>query len=815
MAKKKRLTSNTKSSPEPVIPTAAQETSLEWVLFAVVAIIVIYPLFFRALFFNRAMFVNHIIVALVFIGFWAVKWKRNDFRFIRTPLDWAALSLAVAYALSLITAVHFGEALYGCLKAFNYFMVYWLVGQVVNDHRGLERMTRVLLLGGVGVALIGILAASGFPIYPDAYHEGLIKSSLQYHNATAAFLAAMSVMGLALLTRENHRRWQIAYAMVTFLLLAVVFATVSKGAWLTLAMGGFILVLGIPGWRRLKAVYFLGGLGLVAFAVGNRFLAAVLGPQPYSGLILMAVGLVLAAVIYLLWESALYLIHNHHRGRLLVGGGSALLVLLIGGGLLLSGGLGLSKMVVRELLEIGQADNYSYITRLDFMRWGMSIVKDYPIFGAGAGGWDGLYHRYQDYLFWTKTVHSHFIEVWVEAGTIGFLSFIGIWLAMFWSLGSIYRQVREQISPDGAKPGDADLWIICWGCAATAVTMGLHASIDWDFSLPAMFLVWFILVAMINSAYIMTTVARGFSFSGWSAAALSVLLGIFILIMGSSALIAFQRAESGREWALQAYELEDRSDKKQALMRSARLYEKAINIYPWDGRYHSELAAVYAEQYSLAVSQGEEELDALYKQMLDSMTEADKLSPGDMVIQSQLLDAAALTNNFPLIMARLDRTVAANPLDIGNYEGRAELLWKAAEHAYKNGDKRAGEYCAAILQLPDEISKQQARLKPTLNFWQGDKLEITPTIALNLARVHYLQGHYEQSVLLLDTPYHDLMDRQERPEPLMSDIQAVYAASLRMQGKSQESRGVLEQAQDRAVKLYHDMMQWEVLEENA
>ena len=93
------------------------------------------------------------------------------------------------------------------------------------------------------------------------------------------------------------------------------------------------------------------------------------------------------------------------------------------------------------------------------------------------------------------------------------------------------------------------------------------------------------------------------------------------------------------------------------------------------------------------------------------MVKADKLSPGNMVIQSRLLDAAALFNDFHLIMARLDRTTAANPLDIGNYEGRAKVLWRAVETAYKSDDDRVSEYCEAILQIPEMIEEQQARIK--------------------------------------------------------------------------------------------------------
>ena len=66
--------------------------------------------------------------------------------------------------------------------------------------------------------------------------------------------------------------------------------------------------------------------------------------------------------------------------------------------------------------EIGQSDNASYVTRLDLCA-GLEHSQGLPRL-RGRSRWDGLYHRYQDYLL-HQTVHNHFIQVWVEAGTIG------------------------------------------------------------------------------------------------------------------------------------------------------------------------------------------------------------------------------------------------------------------------------------------------------------------------------------------------------------------------------------------------------------
>ena len=77
---------------------------------------------------------------------------------ITSPLDWAILGYAIAYALSLITAVVFGEAVYGFLRALNYFMIYWIVTQVIKEYTGIRTLLKIIIISGLGVAMIGILA---------------------------------------------------------------------------------------------------------------------------------------------------------------------------------------------------------------------------------------------------------------------------------------------------------------------------------------------------------------------------------------------------------------------------------------------------------------------------------------------------------------------------------------------------------------------------------------------------------------------------------------------------------------------------------
>src|SRR5665647_369173 len=255
---KKKKTRENKNDSQP----SAWSRWLSIFVFIAVVILIFYPPYFRGLFFAREMFLTHIFTGLVFILVWIDKLRRHDYSFLRTSLDWAVLAYAGAYLLSLIGAIHIGEAIYGFLKALNYFMVYWMVSQVVKDYQDYENILKILLASALGVAAIGILAATGYSHYPAAFTiEGgipRILSTLQYPNTTAAYLAVVSLIGVTLWIRERMQIMKLVYGVSIYIMMLVVMAAYSKGAWVILILGSLLLLLGMPGIYRLKSIYIMG-----------------------------------------------------------------------------------------------------------------------------------------------------------------------------------------------------------------------------------------------------------------------------------------------------------------------------------------------------------------------------------------------------------------------------------------------------------------------------------------------------------------------------------------------------------------------------
>ena len=117
--------------------------------------------------------------------------------------------------------------------------------------------------------------------------------------------------------------------------------------------------------------------------------------------------------------------------------------------------------------------------RFIFIKDGLKIVKDYPIFGAGYKSWGKLYAKYQSYPYTSREAHNFYLQTAVEAGIVGFIILVTTLILALYALTKLYI-----IKKDSDR-----LYIIALGGFIS--TLFGHALIDFDFSLYAIaMLVW-------------------------------------------------------------------------------------------------------------------------------------------------------------------------------------------------------------------------------------------------------------------------------------------------------------------------------------
>lgn len=127
-----------------------------------------------------------------------------------------------------------------------------------------------------------------------------------------------------------------------------------------------------------------------------------------------------------------------------------------------------------------------------FYKDGLEIFKDHWFLGAGGGAWALLYFAHQSYLYWTTQAHNYFMQVAIECGVIGFLIFIFLMLSILVMFLSEYRNKWHGLNEERILQG---------ALFTSIVALAMHSAIDFDFSLSAVFLLFWELTALFNSRY--------------------------------------------------------------------------------------------------------------------------------------------------------------------------------------------------------------------------------------------------------------------------------------------------------------------------
>lgn len=661
-----------------------------------VCVLLFYPPFFQGLYFKHQMFATHIFTGIVMMLVVLMMWIKKERTFINGPLDWTMLALALAYLIAMVDAIHPGDAYYGFLTALNYFAIYWIVSRVVRDFRDIETVARVLLASAVGVAVIGILAALGLSDYRAAFDGRVIASTLQYTNTTGAYLAAATLIAAGLWTREKNLLIQMVYLLSGIIMNLVILATMSKGAWLIVLLGALLLLFGMPGIEKLKALYGLGLSVVGAQALFTKFYPAVVNGTPGATRYLF-IGLGVAAIGLAVWWLIEYLYEK--KGAIITG--LFIVAMLSFPVWFLGSSITIDENILTEASELLDKENNSFVARSDFYRWGWEIVKDYPVNGIGAGGWNALYHQYQDYLIFTTNPHNHFLQVWIETGTIGFIAWISI-LCIFLYYLWVLRKSRERSE-----------WILLWGLSSAVLALITHSLIDFDFCFPALVIFSWAIIAVISAAYNKDETGKSSPGIKITGIVIVCVTALTLLLAGLICWAGYSHAAQGMHAMKQMETAASQEENKQLYSRAVDSYTRAVSLDSHSADYRAELAYLHAIKYGLLEKNQPGSGQAMLPEILALIKETNRLQPYEIKINNRLMLAAAELNHLTVTRQVAEKALQANPYDRNAYTLIADTLWQGMNEYKKVGDeKKAKEYARELTQVQQQIELQQQKVNP-------------------------------------------------------------------------------------------------------
>ncbi len=551
----------------------------------------------RGLFFRPDYTRFFMVVSAFFIAVLLDSLLRRTTLFRGDIADWGMLALSALYALSSIKAVSKLEAVDGALRYAAFLLIYITARHIAIDGAGRTLIAASVFISALVTSIIGLGTAVELMKFPGAYENLRIFGSLQYPNALAAYAMFASLTGYYLWSRcSRETAWlRPVIGMGMYVLTGVILSSQSRITWLMYPVFLLLYAILAPAETRGEFGASAGITLLSTLGASPWFLRALSLKQPRTALVYLLAG---AAGAIVLESARTYLVPRlkeaawrdqkrakpaevrGNKGRTkeaksvlttaagtphdagvrraggdlggkgpgiqgwvrpayIAGGLAAIIVLLV----IAIVAVPEWRTTVSQLVPVQIARRFTSITlkdrsllaRLFSLQDAFAIARDYPLLGAGAGGWDALYHQYQKVLYYYTETHSHFGQVAVETGFTGFIAYTAIWAGVLYAIYvtvRIYRRkkrdflsakdipvtgaaalgaphagrVFEQGEPQRRRfPAffkgpltDAMAEVAAFGTAA--LSLGAHSALDFELSLPAVMAALLSVIAAVVSA---------------------------------------------------------------------------------------------------------------------------------------------------------------------------------------------------------------------------------------------------------------------------------------------------------------------------
>ncbi len=475
-AKSTIQTSSKTSLASQLLPSWLSRWNVDNIIFAILMATMLISPYYRGLFFAENYLVFHLICTALFIALIAFRWfvgitsGLNVSLMPNRPIDYLFWLLPFTYLISMIGAVEPGLARNEFLRNFNYVVIAIIIIMTVKTQLQQQIAAITFFLTTLWVSIFGHGVMFGVWEFPDSMIGTRLSSVFQYPNTLAAFVGAGYLLGLFLMlyymaesgrkykdSNANFKKYGIWFAPLLFIAVTLLFSTMlhtgSRGGWVVFIVVYGISLLVTP--LRQKLFYtMLSSMSMAAgvylYTVTNRFVEAIrvynvaIGKNIDDSTVLLdsylaidyssyIVKFVLVAVVLYGIAFACNLVYQwisqdqrkFRYGQLALG---IVMVVIVVAGISFvphflpeSANIEALNEVWQRFQTLQNIDSTSTDSlRFTFNRDAIKIVKDYPIFGAGGGAWQGLFQKYQDHPYWSTQAHTYYMQLMAETGIFGF-----------------------------------------------------------------------------------------------------------------------------------------------------------------------------------------------------------------------------------------------------------------------------------------------------------------------------------------------------------------------------------------------------------
>lgn len=323
-------------------------------------------------------------------------------------------------------------------------------------------------------------------------------------------------------------------------------------------------------------------------------------------------------------------------------------------------------------MDVGQK---SFTTRTAYYRDSFKIFKDYPIFGAGGGAWNGLYAKYQSEPYFSTEAHNYYLQTLVELGLIGIIivmAFLGTILVLCFM--SIKKKNLIQMT-----------------ILYAVLSLLVHSAFDFNFSYLSIPLFMWGLIALVDTTPLgEMNIKIKDKFSGDLHSLIPLFLVVPFIIAASFFYGGHQSAASA------AVALQNEGD----FQKGYELIESAVARDPFNKVFRTDLAR-------LQVMIGNENQEqAWFKAAEENLKVAIKYSPyNDNILQQTGLFYLTY-GQFDQGFEYIEKMMEVAPLRPTNYEAKVNAYTTVGNHYLNIGDKdKATEMFAKAIEVVEDVKE--------------------------------------------------------------------------------------------------------------
>jgi len=345
--------------------------------------------------------------------------------------------------------------------------------------RALEPVLALGIVVVIGYGLAGRLLPGIIELSRSAGAFGRLEQPITYWNAEGA-LAAIGLVLCARLIGDRSRplAMRALSAAACAPLGMGVYLSYSRGAIAAAVVGLVVLIAAAPTTDQLRATGLALLSGLVAGACSSAFagvasLSGSAADRERDGAIMLALLLIImaAASLAAVWDArrAPAQVNRLRFADRLPALAAVAVALAVAG--LFAGGLGERGERSSERLATASPSRLTSVSsrRYDYWRIGLDAFADHPLRGVGAGGFRAEWLRERPVKESVREAHSLELGIAAELGLPGLV-------ALLLALGAVGVAARRALR--AGQP-------LAAGCLAASTAWILHASIDWDWEIPA------------------------------------------------------------------------------------------------------------------------------------------------------------------------------------------------------------------------------------------------------------------------------------------------------------------------------------------